>query len=62
MCRSFVAPQAEHALAELVLDMAKALDPEHPERVVIGPVDFGGNDDRRSRPLGAVASPETTLS
>lgn len=51
MCRSAVTPEAESALADLVLDMAKALDPEHPERVVIGPVDFGGNADSASRAL-----------
>lgn len=46
MCRSNVAPEAAHLLAELLLDVATALEPEHPERVVIGPVDFGGCDER----------------
>lgn len=44
MCRSEVIPEAEHALAELLADIARALDPEHPELVRIGPVDFGAHD------------------
>lgn len=46
MCRSNVAPEAAHLLAELLHDMAAALEPEHPERVLVGPVDFGGSDER----------------
>jgi hypothetical protein len=49
MCRSYVAPEAEGALADLLLDMAHALDPEHAERVVIGPVDFGANPSTEPR-------------
>ena len=41
MCRSNVTAEAEHALAELLHDMAVALCPEAPESVVVGPVDFG---------------------
>lgn len=48
MCRSYVAPTAEQALADLLRDMVVALSPEHPERVVIGPVDFGANPSPES--------------
>lgn len=37
-------PEAHALLADVLLDIATALDPEHPERVVIGPVDFGSAD------------------
>lgn len=33
--------QARPLLVALLTEMAKALEPEHPELVVIGPVDFG---------------------
>lgn len=33
--------EAQHLLADLLADMCKALDPEHPELVRVGPVDFG---------------------
>lgn len=41
MCKANVQPEAEQALADVLRDICVALDPEHPERVVIGPVDFG---------------------
>lgn len=44
MCVVNVRPEAESLLAELLLDCARALEPEHPELVVIGPVDFGSDD------------------
>lgn len=46
MCRgaSHVHREAQAALADLLYDIASALDPEHPELVVIGPVDFGTCD------------------
>lgn len=34
---------AQALLADVLADICAALDPEHPERVVIGPVDFGGD-------------------
>lgn len=43
-----MAQEAQDALADLLRDICAALDPEHPERVVIGPVDFGA-----SRGVGA---------
>lgn len=52
MCRSYIAPEAEEALADLLLDMAHALDPEHAESVVIGPVDFGANPTAQPCPIG----------
>lgn len=43
MCRgsAHVTEEARPLLADLLADMCKALDPDHPERVVVGPVDFG---------------------
>lgn len=43
MCRGtdHVIPEARPVLADLLLDIATALDPEHPERVIVGPADFG---------------------
>lgn len=41
MCRAHVDPQAVELLVELLTDIAAALEPEHPELVAIGPVDFG---------------------
>lgn len=54
MCRgaAHVHPGAEHLLAELLHDIAVALDPAHSEAVVIGPVDFGGDEPARSVPVG----------
>lgn len=64
MCRgaAHVTEEARPVLADLLADICKALDSEHPERVVVGPVDFGiecelSHFDRASRsscigPLG----------
>ena len=43
MCRGVdhVHPDARQAVIDLMFDLCRALDPEHPERVRIGPVDFG---------------------
>lgn len=41
MCCANVTAEVEHALAELLADMAAALCPENPRSVAIGPVDFG---------------------
>jgi hypothetical protein len=48
MCSSDIAPEARKAMAALLLDMAAALDPEHPEVVQIGPVDFGCHHETRT--------------
>lgn len=45
MCRAEVDPEAQQALAGLLRDMAMALDPEHPEAVQVGPVDFGAESN-----------------
>lgn len=44
MCRSAIVPEAESLLAELLMDCCRALCPEDPEGVVIGPVDFGSDE------------------
>lgn len=44
MCRAEITPNAEAALADLLHDIVTALEPEHPELVVVGPVDFGADD------------------
>lgn len=49
MCRSNVKPQATPLLVELLQAMALALEPEYPERVVIGPVDFGDEPSPHGR-------------
>jgi hypothetical protein len=41
MCRNNVTPKAQEPLARLLAEMAAALEPDHPETVLIGPVDFG---------------------
>jgi hypothetical protein len=43
MCRGaeHVHQDARQAVADLLHDIAAALDPEHPELVVIGPIDLG---------------------
>lgn len=43
MCRGadHLIPEAHPVLADLLLDIARALDPEHPDLVIVGPVDFG---------------------
>lgn len=47
MCRGVehVHDEAKALLADLMHDLCAALDPEHPESVVVGPVDFGGCDE-----------------
>lgn len=52
MCSSNVKPEARKAMADLLRDMAAALDPEHPEAVQVGPVDFG----TPTRHIGAYTS------
>jgi hypothetical protein len=46
--------EAQEMLADLLRDFCAALDPEHPESVRVGPVDFGpevrANDEREGRP------------
>lgn len=51
MCRSDVTPEAADALAALLRDICTALSPADPGAVVVGPVDFGTSENRRSDPL-----------
>ena len=44
MCTNEVSEDAAELLAELLRDMAQAIEPDHPEDVLIGPVDFGSHD------------------
>lgn len=48
MCRADVKPEAEQALAGVMLALRDALCAEYggdPEQVTCGPVDFGGGSD-----------------
>lgn len=54
MCRSDVTPEAEHALADLLREMAAALCPEAPESVVVGPVDFGCDGEQSDESARAI--------
>jgi hypothetical protein len=51
MCRADIEPQASHATAKLLLDIARALADQANvdlSSVRIGPVDLGSPDDQRA--------------
>lgn len=45
MCVSYVEERVERLLAGVLRDMCVALCPEDPDSVVVGPVDFGHQED-----------------
>jgi hypothetical protein len=44
VCTADVSDEASECLAAILREMCEALEPDNPESVVIGPVDFGGGE------------------